>query len=93
MKLQVVFEMPMPEGFEPYLTIIAKTHGWSEESGVTEIEYVCKEICEPQVSSLFSVIISNAVSGYLGTSGAEQVQQIIATYNELHTVTATAIEA
>ena len=92
-KLQIIFEMPLPEGFEPYLDIIAKTYGWSASSEQTAINFVCENVCKPQVSSLFSVIISNAVSGYLGTSGAEQVQQIIATYNELHTVTATAIEA
>lgn len=92
MKLKVVFELPMPEGFEPYLTIIAKTHGWLEDSGQSQEAFICENICKPQISTLFSAIINNAISGYLGISGAEQVKDIIATYNQIHTVTAEMIE-
>jgi hypothetical protein len=88
MKLTVTFEMPMPEGFEPYLDIIAKTHGWSESSEQTAIEFVCENVCKPQVSSLFSAIIANAISGYLGVSGSEQVKEILGAYHTLHTVEA-----
>ena len=88
MKLTVTFEMPLPEGFEPYLDIIAKTHGWSKSSEQTAIEFVCESVCKPQVSSLFSAIIANAISGYLGLSGSEQLKKILATYNTIHTVTA-----
>jgi hypothetical protein len=88
MKLTVTFEMPMPEGFEPYLDIIAKTHGWSASSEQTAIDFVCESVCKPQVSSLFSAVIANAISGYLGLSGSEQVKDILAAYNELHTVKA-----
>jgi hypothetical protein len=88
MKLTVTFEMPLPEGFEPYLDIIAKTHGWSESSEQTAIDFVCENVCKPQVSSMFSAIIANAISGYLGLSGSEQVKEILATYHALHTVEA-----
>jgi len=88
MKVSVQFELPLPEGFEPYLQIIAKTHGWSEGSELTVNEYVCENVCKPQVSSLFSAIIANAISGYLGLSGSEQVKDILLAYNQLHTVTA-----
>jgi hypothetical protein len=88
MKVSVQFELPLPEGFEPYLQIIAKTHGWSEGSELTVNKYVCENVCKPQVSSLFSAIIANAISGYLGLSGSEQVKDILLAYNQLHTVTA-----
>lgn len=88
MKVTVQFELPLPEGFEPYLQIIAKTHGWSESSDLTVSQYICENVCKPQVSSLFSAIIANAISGYLGISGSEQVRDILLAYNQLHTVTA-----
>jgi len=88
MKVKVQFELPLPEGFGPYLQIIAKIHGWSEASEMTPEAYVCENVCKPQVSSLFSAIIANAIAGYLGISGSEQVKDILATYNQIHTVTA-----
>jgi len=88
MKVSVQFELPLPEGFEPYLQIIAKTHGWSEGSELSVTDYICENVCKPQVSSLFSAIIANAISGYLGLSGSEQVKDILLAYNQLHTVTA-----
>lgn len=88
MKVTVQFQLPLPEGFEPYLQIIAKTHGWSEGSELSVAEYICENVCKPQVSSLFSAIIANAISGYLGLSGSEQVKEILAAYHELHTITA-----
>lgn len=93
MKVKVQFEMPLPEGFGPYLEIIAKTHGWSESSEMAVADYVCENVCKPQVSSLFSTIIANAIAGYLGISGAEQVKEILAAYHQLHTVTAEIADA
>lgn len=88
MKVTVQFELPLPEGFEPYLQIIAKTHGWSEASELNVNQYVCENVCKPQVSSLFSAVIANAISAYLGISGSDQVKEILAAYQQLHTVTA-----
>jgi hypothetical protein len=88
MKVTVQFELPLPEGFEPYLQIIAKTHGWTEGAELSVADYICKNVCEPQVSSLFSAIIVNAISAYLGISGSDQVKEILSAYHQLHTVTA-----
>ena len=88
MKVAVRFELSLPEGFEPYLQIIAKTHGWTEGSELSVADYVCENVCKPQVSSLFSAIIANAISAYLGISGSDQVQEILSAYHQLHTVTA-----
>lgn len=87
-KVQIIFEMPLPEGFEPYLDIIAKTYGWSASSEQTAINFVCENVCKPQVSSLFSTVIANAITGYLGLSGSEQLKEILSAYHQLHTVTA-----
>jgi hypothetical protein len=92
MKLQVAFEMQLPEGYEPYLEIIAKTHGWSEGLGVTATSYVCQSVCEKQVSALFSSIISGALSAYYGLSGAAQVDAIIEQYQQGHAVAANLAE-
>jgi hypothetical protein len=92
MKVTVQFELPLPEGFEPYLEIIAKTHGWTEGSELNVADYICENVCKPQMSSLFSAIIANAISAYLGISGSDQVKEILSTYHQLHTVTANITE-
>jgi len=91
-KVRIVFEMPLPEGYEPYLDIIAKTYGWSASSEQTAIDFVCENVCKTQVSSLFSTLIANAITGYLGLSGSEQLKEILAAYHALHTVEAEIVD-
>jgi hypothetical protein len=88
MNITVTFAMPLPEGFEPFMDIIAKTHGWSVQSDISAAVYLCESVCKPQVSALFRVIVSNAISSYLGLSGQEQLNAILEQYDTLHTVTA-----
>jgi len=88
MKLQVTFNMPLPEGYEPFLEVIAKTHGWSEATGESAASYVCSEVCKPQVSVLFEALIKGALSPYFGSSGASQVEQIVGHYRASHEVSA-----
>jgi hypothetical protein len=88
MKLQVTFEMPLPEGSGPFIEVIAKTHGWAPGSEVTADEFICKSICEPQVSALFSSLIYGALSAYYGISGAAQLHEVIEQYKQTHSVSA-----
>jgi hypothetical protein len=89
MKLQVTFEMPLPEGSAPFIEAIALTHGWTTGSEVTAHEFICKSICEPQVSALFSSLIYGALSTYYGISGAAQLNEVIEQYKQTHLVSAT----
>jgi hypothetical protein len=89
MKITATFEMPLPEGFEPYMDIIARTHGWSGAQGTSAAGFLCENVCKPQVSSLFRVLIGNALSHYFGLAGQEQVSVILGQYDQLHTVAAT----
>ena len=88
MNITVTFAMPLPEGFEPFMDIIAKTHGWSEQTDIRAAVYLCESVCKPQVSALFRVIVGNAISSYLGLSGQAQLNAILEQYDALHSVTA-----
>jgi hypothetical protein len=88
MKLQVTFNMPLPEGYEPFLEVIAKTHGWSEATGVTVTEYIRSQVCQPQVSALFEGLIKGALYPFFGSAGAAQVEQIVDHYRAYHQVSA-----
>lgn len=88
MNITVTFTMPLPEGFEPFLDIIARTHGWTEQSSSSAASYLCDNVCRPQVSALFRSIVGNAISSFLGLSGQEQLQAILKQYDALHSVTA-----
>lgn len=89
MKLRVTFELPLPPETQPYLGIIAKVFGYSPSlHEMTPEAFVCKEVCEPQVSALFRTMITNALSSYLGLAGADQVSQVQAQYDATHSVTA-----
>jgi hypothetical protein len=41
---------------------------------------------------IFSTIIVNAISGYFGMSGSEQVKDILTIYNQIHTVTSEIVD-
>lgn len=90
MKVKVQFEMPLPEGFEPFLKVIAETHGYVEstDGGPSMNDFICKEICEKQVSSLFRNLIVNALTPYFGIAGREQVQAVEDSYMAMHSVVA-----
>ena len=90
MKLKVQFEMPLPEGFEPYLEVIAKAHGYSgpEASGLSPEQFICQEVCQPQVSALFRSLIVNALIPHFGFAGLAQVEAVEAQYSLSHTVVA-----
>lgn len=80
--------MPLPEGFEPYLDIIAKFYGWTDQSDTSAAAYLCEHVCEPQVSDLFRSIIGHAISTYVGLAGQAQTEVILQQYDALHSVTA-----
>lgn len=90
MKLRVTFELPLPEGYEPFLRVVAEMHGYSEANfpGVGVSEFVCKNICEPQVSALFHSLINNALSPYFGIAGRQQVEEVQSLYADTHSVVA-----
>ena len=90
MKVKVQFEMPLPEGFEPFLKVIAETHGYSEAAYPDKSveQFICEGVCAPQVSNLFSGLIVNALTPYFGIAGKEQVDAVQAAYQQLHSVTA-----
>lgn len=89
MNITVTFAMPLPEGSEPFLDIIARTHGWTEQSDSTAAVHLCESVCKPQVAALFRSLVGNAISSYLGLSGQAQLQAILEQYDALHSVTAT----
>jgi hypothetical protein len=91
MKLKVQFEMQLPEGFEPFLKIIADAYGYTEHEGPIE-SFVCEKICVSQVSNLFSSIITNALTPYFGIASKEQVKMVQSVYLQTHSVTAEIIE-
>lgn len=86
MKLKVQFEMPLPEGFEPYLEVIARAHGY-QGNGSSE-QFICQEVCQSQVSALFRSLIVNALIPYFGFAGLAQVEAVEAQYSLGHSVTA-----
>jgi|LakMenE01Jun11ns_1017448.scaffolds.fasta_scaffold9877632_2 hypothetical protein len=90
MKIRVTFEMPLPEGFEPFLLVIAETHGYSASQypDLTPEQFVLAHVCCPQVSTLFKTIITSALSPYFGIVGKEQVEQVQSVYENTHTVVA-----
>lgn len=94
MKLSIKFELPLPDGYEPFLQVIAEMHGYSEANypGVSVSEFICKNICKPQVSALFHRLINNALSPYFGIAGRQQVEAINKQYDALHSVTAEIVE-
>ena len=86
MKVKVQFEMPLPQGFEPYLEVIAKAHGYQGQGSLEQ--FICQEVCQPQVSALFRSLIVNALIPYFGFAGLAQVEAVEAQYSLGHTVTA-----
>lgn len=90
MKVKVQFEMPLPEGFEPFLKVIAETHGYSEAAYPDKSieQFICQNVCQSQVSNLFRLIIANALTPYFGVAGKEQVDTVLTVYQQAHTVTA-----
>lgn len=86
MKLRVTFEMPLPDGFEPYLEVIARAHGYQGDG--SSQQFICKEVCQPQVSALFRALIVNALTPYFGIAGQSQVALVEEQYSLGHTVTA-----
>jgi hypothetical protein len=86
MKLKVQFEMPLPEGFEPYLEVIARAHGY-QGNGSSE-QFICQEVCQPQASALFRSLIVNALTPYFGIAGQSQVAIVEEQYSLSHTVVA-----
>ena len=90
MKLQVVFELPLPQGYEPFLKIIAETHGYSESacSDTTVETFVCKNVCELQITQLFANLIQNALNPYFGLVGRDQVQAILSQYTNTSSILA-----
>jgi hypothetical protein len=95
MKARIVFELPLPEGFEPYLEVIAKVHGYSETEfpNVTAGDYLLKQVCTAAVAAMFQTMITNALSVYYGLAGEEQVKAIQAQYMDTHTVVAEIVDA
>ncbi|NBT57468.1 hypothetical protein EBT16_01675 [bacterium] len=90
MKLKVQFEMPLPEGFEPFLKVIAEIHGYSEAAYPDKSveQFICEGVCAPQVSNLFRIIVTNALTPYFGIAGKEQVDTVLTVYQQSHAVTA-----
>lgn len=84
MNIKAFFEMPLPEGSEPFMMLIAKSHGFNPSGELTLNEFLTKEVCEKQISSLFRAIIRNALEGQLGISGTEQINNILAAYDASH---------
>lgn len=92
MKLTVNFELPINPEYSEYLKLIAKLHGWNSSSELSENEFVCKHICEKQVSDLFKNIIGNAISGYFGMSGLDKMQEVIEKYEQARKIKAEIVE-
>lgn len=92
MKLKVTFEMPLQDGSDPFIEVIAKIHGWTPGGDVSAKEYICKSICEPQVSWLFRSLINGALSAYYGVSGEAQLAGVVEEYNRTHSVSAEIVE-
>lgn len=89
MKLRVTFELPLPPETQPYLGMIAKVFGYSPAVHEMSPEaFVCKQVCEPQVSALFRSLVTSALSSYLGIAGADQVAEVQAQYDATHSATA-----
>jgi len=86
MKLKVQFEMPLPDGFEPYLEVIAKAHGYQGQGSPEQ--FICQEVCQPQVSALFKGLMLNALIPYFGFAGLSQVEAVEAEYVASHSVVA-----
>lgn len=76
MKLKVAFELPLTADSGQFVEIIAKTHGWQPESGLSVEEYTAQRICEPAVRDLFKSLTISALSAYFGLSGAQEVERI-----------------
>lgn len=94
MKLRVTFEMPLPAGFEPFLKVIAETHGYSttEYPELTPEQFILTHVCCPQVSGLFKAIITNALSPYFGVAGRNKVDEVQDVYDETHSVIADIVD-
>ena len=90
MKLKVQFEMPLPEGFEPYLEVIARVHGYQGDGNPQQ--FICQEVCQPQVSALFRALIVNALTPYFVIAGRQQVEAIEGQYATTHAVVANIID-
>lgn len=92
MKVSVSFELPLPEGFEPYLLLIAKSHGYVEGGETSLEDFICREVCEKQVSSLFRTLVKSALGGQLGIVGQPQIAVIEQSFDALHSVSASITE-
>ena len=92
MKLRVTFELPLPEGFEPFLQVIAEAHGYTMEEDKTAMQYICQNVCCPQVSALFQTLITSALHPYFGMAGRDQINAVQANYVENHTVSAEIVD-
>lgn len=89
MKIKLQFELPLPEGFEPFLRVIAETHGYrGSESEISAEDFVCQKICVPQVDSLFRTLITNALAPYFGLAAQDKVDSVLAAYEQQRVVTA-----
>ena len=86
MKVKVQFEMPLPEGFEPYLEVIARAHGYQGDG--SSQQFICQGVCQPQVSALFRSLIVNALTPYFGLAGQAQIEAVESHYAANHTVVA-----
>lgn len=94
MKVRVTFEMPLPQGFEPFLLVIAETHGYSPSQypDLTPEQFILAHVCCPQVSTLFRTLITNALSPYFGVAGRTQVDEVQSVYEDTHTVIADIVD-
>lgn len=75
MKLSVKFDLPLPEGAEEFIRIIARVHGISSEE-LSDITDGLEKVCEEQTKALFYNLTISALSAYLGFAGGETIEKI-----------------
>jgi len=90
MKLVIRFELPLPAEAPPFMETIAKVFGHNpEDPGAEPVEqFICKNVCEPQIDALFRALITNSLSGYFGLAGKPAVDAVIAKYDASRSIVA-----
>lgn len=90
MKIEVNFEMPLPEGFEPFLQIIAEAHGYSQAlyPDKTVEQFICDNVCAPQVVALMKSLAVNPLVPYFGIAQLDKIEAVRNVFDETHSVTA-----
>jgi hypothetical protein len=88
MKLSVTFDLPLPEGAEEFIRVIAKVHGISSDE-LSDITDGLETVCEEQTKALFYNLTISALSAYLGFAGAQTIEQIRAHFETAAEISAT----